>query len=396
MSTEVWPVLISIEKVITVNVAEVNRLNLFWVQSSKATLHEYHNLVHELRGWGQAWLSSPFSCCPKQIPDLRCETRPDVTSSLLFFHQLVCFPPCWSELGVLQLQFSVWRQRLKFQLMTRASQSPWRYQRSSCPPQPRYSEEQPENHRTLKQGNVCVLGHWCSHVVNSQCFLFWQLPSESQVNNNTTQNSLTEEQRAEAETLKTDGRTRRKLFLISASSQMLADSQFSLWFWVDVFCLTGNDQMKVENFSAAVEFYSKAIAINPQNAVYYCNRSVCCQHSATWHHSQPPAPCDDAVHHTVCYVTGMHIGFMPFMCCLCSGLLPSVNWGTMLERCKTASRPLASTQTTAKPMGGWGMRALQIPDVMVWGLLWWSEVWCHGLRSGVMVSVLQVGSGQPQ
>lgn len=33
--------------------------------------------------------------------------------------------------------------------------------------------------------------------------------------------------------------------------------------------------MKVENFSAAVEFYSKAIAINPQNAVYYCNRSVC-------------------------------------------------------------------------------------------------------------------------
>lgn len=32
--------------------------------------------------------------------------------------------------------------------------------------------------------------------------------------------------------------------------------------------------MKVENFSAAVEFYSKAIAINPHNAVYYCNRSV--------------------------------------------------------------------------------------------------------------------------
>lgn len=31
--------------------------------------------------------------------------------------------------------------------------------------------------------------------------------------------------------------------------------------------------MKVENFSTAVEFYSKAIAINPHNAVYYCNRS---------------------------------------------------------------------------------------------------------------------------
>ncbi|XP_028855562.1 small glutamine-rich tetratricopeptide repeat-containing protein alpha [Denticeps clupeoides] len=36
----------------------------------------------------------------------------------------------------------------------------------------------------------------------------------------------------------------------------------------------GNDQMKVENFDAAVELYSKAIAINPQNAVYYCNRAA--------------------------------------------------------------------------------------------------------------------------
>lgn len=35
--------------------------------------------------------------------------------------------------------------------------------------------------------------------------------------------------------------------------------------------------MKVENFSAAVEFYSKAIAINPNNAVYYCNRCVSSQ-----------------------------------------------------------------------------------------------------------------------
>ncbi len=34
----------------------------------------------------------------------------------------------------------------------------------------------------------------------------------------------------------------------------------------------GNDQMKVENFSAAVEFYSKAIQLNPHNAVYFCNR----------------------------------------------------------------------------------------------------------------------------
>ncbi|CAI5685317.1 unnamed protein product [Oreochromis niloticus] len=64
--------------------------------------------------------------------------------------------------------------------------------------------------------------------------------AQSQVNNNSTPNSPTEEQKAEAERLKSDG----------------------------------NDQMKVENFAAAVEFYSKAIAINPQNAVYYCNRAA--------------------------------------------------------------------------------------------------------------------------
>ncbi|XP_024114501.1 small glutamine-rich tetratricopeptide repeat-containing protein alpha [Oryzias melastigma] len=67
-----------------------------------------------------------------------------------------------------------------------------------------------------------------------------QFPAQSQVNNNSSTNSPTEEQRAEAERLKSDG----------------------------------NDQMKVENFAAAVEFYSKAIALNPQNAVYYCNRAA--------------------------------------------------------------------------------------------------------------------------
>ncbi|XP_032428071.1 small glutamine-rich tetratricopeptide repeat-containing protein alpha [Xiphophorus hellerii] len=67
-----------------------------------------------------------------------------------------------------------------------------------------------------------------------------KFPAESHANNNTAPSSPTEEQKAEAERLKTDG----------------------------------NDQMKVENFAAAVEFYSKAIALNPQNAVYYCNRAA--------------------------------------------------------------------------------------------------------------------------
>ncbi|KAI5930911.1 Small glutamine-rich tetratricopeptide repeat-containing protein alpha [Manis javanica] len=36
----------------------------------------------------------------------------------------------------------------------------------------------------------------------------------------------------------------------------------------------GNEQMKVENFEAAVHFYGKAIELNPANAVYYCNRAA--------------------------------------------------------------------------------------------------------------------------
>ncbi|MBN3306523.1 SGTA protein, partial [Amia calva] len=65
-------------------------------------------------------------------------------------------------------------------------------------------------------------------------------PETPQVMINAVPDSPTEEEAAEAERLKTEG----------------------------------NDQMKVENFSAAVEFYSKAIEINPRNAVYFCNRAA--------------------------------------------------------------------------------------------------------------------------
>uniref|UniRef100_A0A673IX50 Small glutamine-rich tetratricopeptide repeat-containing protein alpha n=1 Tax=Sinocyclocheilus rhinocerous TaxID=307959 RepID=A0A673IX50_9TELE len=67
-----------------------------------------------------------------------------------------------------------------------------------------------------------------------------QVKATPQVKTNSSSGSPSEEQLAEAEHLKTDG----------------------------------NDQMKVENFSAAVEFYSKAIQLNPQNAVYFCNRAA--------------------------------------------------------------------------------------------------------------------------
>ncbi|XP_028672046.1 small glutamine-rich tetratricopeptide repeat-containing protein alpha [Erpetoichthys calabaricus] len=36
----------------------------------------------------------------------------------------------------------------------------------------------------------------------------------------------------------------------------------------------GNEQMKAENFSGAVDFYSRALELNPNNAVYYCNRAA--------------------------------------------------------------------------------------------------------------------------
>ncbi|KAJ8342007.1 hypothetical protein SKAU_G00319350 [Synaphobranchus kaupii] len=36
----------------------------------------------------------------------------------------------------------------------------------------------------------------------------------------------------------------------------------------------GNEQMKLENFGAAAECYSKALKINPENAVYFCNRAA--------------------------------------------------------------------------------------------------------------------------
>uniref|UniRef100_A0AAV2KUL0 SGTA homodimerisation domain-containing protein n=1 Tax=Knipowitschia caucasica TaxID=637954 RepID=A0AAV2KUL0_KNICA len=65
-----------------------------------------------------------------------------------------------------------------------------------------------------------------------------KFPAQSQANNNSSPNCLSDEDRAEAEALKTEG----------------------------------NEQMRVENYSAAVEFYSQAIVLNPQNAVYFCNR----------------------------------------------------------------------------------------------------------------------------
>jgi len=66
---------------------------------------------------------------------------------------------------------------------------------------------------------------------------------------------------------------------------------------------SGNNQMKVENFSAAIEFYSKAIQLNPQNAVYYCNRYL---HNFIKHFFIILLRCNDTrhdlfVHYTIQY-----------------------------------------------------------------------------------------------
>nr|XP_033812067.1 small glutamine-rich tetratricopeptide repeat-containing protein alpha isoform X1 [Geotrypetes seraphini]XP_033812068.1 small glutamine-rich tetratricopeptide repeat-containing protein alpha isoform X1 [Geotrypetes seraphini]XP_033812069.1 small glutamine-rich tetratricopeptide repeat-containing protein alpha isoform X1 [Geotrypetes seraphini]XP_033812070.1 small glutamine-rich tetratricopeptide repeat-containing protein alpha isoform X1 [Geotrypetes seraphini] len=36
----------------------------------------------------------------------------------------------------------------------------------------------------------------------------------------------------------------------------------------------GNEQMKLENYETAVTFYTKALDLNPTNAVYFCNRAA--------------------------------------------------------------------------------------------------------------------------
>lgn len=38
------------------------------------------------------------------------------------------------------------------------------------------------------------------------------------------------------------------------------------------FSFAGNDFMKAEKFSDAIECYSKALKLDNKNAVYYCNR----------------------------------------------------------------------------------------------------------------------------
>ncbi|XP_056372475.1 small glutamine-rich tetratricopeptide repeat-containing protein alpha isoform X2 [Hyla sarda] len=55
----------------------------------------------------------------------------------------------------------------------------------------------------------------------------------------------------------------------------------------------GNEQMKLENFESAVSFYTKAINLNPRNAVYFCNRAAA--YSKIGNYAGAVQDCEEAI-----------------------------------------------------------------------------------------------------
>ncbi|TRY92578.1 hypothetical protein DNTS_020495 [Danionella cerebrum] len=57
--------------------------------------------------------------------------------------------------------------------------------------------------------------------------------------------------------------------------------------------LEGNNHMKEENYSCAVECYTKAIELDQRNAVYYCNRAAA--HSKLGNYTEATGDCERAI-----------------------------------------------------------------------------------------------------
>ncbi|KAM4810042.1 small glutamine-rich tetratricopeptide repeat-containing protein alpha [Rhinophrynus dorsalis] len=55
----------------------------------------------------------------------------------------------------------------------------------------------------------------------------------------------------------------------------------------------GNEQMKVENFESAVNYYTKALDLNPTNAVYFCNRAAA--YSKLGNYAGAVRDCEEAI-----------------------------------------------------------------------------------------------------
>uniref|UniRef100_A0A9J7XHZ8 Small glutamine-rich tetratricopeptide repeat-containing protein beta n=1 Tax=Cyprinus carpio carpio TaxID=630221 RepID=A0A9J7XHZ8_CYPCA len=55
----------------------------------------------------------------------------------------------------------------------------------------------------------------------------------------------------------------------------------------------GNNHMKEENYSSALDCYTKAIELDQRNAVYYCNRAAA--HSKLGHYTEATGDCERAI-----------------------------------------------------------------------------------------------------
>lgn len=55
----------------------------------------------------------------------------------------------------------------------------------------------------------------------------------------------------------------------------------------------GNEQMKLENFESAISYYTRALELNPTNAVYYCNRAAA--YSKLGNYAGAVRDCEEAI-----------------------------------------------------------------------------------------------------
>ncbi|KAM8960445.1 small glutamine-rich tetratricopeptide repeat-containing protein alpha [Pelodytes ibericus] len=55
----------------------------------------------------------------------------------------------------------------------------------------------------------------------------------------------------------------------------------------------GNEQMKVENFESAISYYTRALELNPKNAVYFCNRAAA--YSKLGNYAGAVRDCEEAI-----------------------------------------------------------------------------------------------------
>lgn len=63
-----------------------------------------------------------------------------------------------------------------------------------------------------------------------------------------------------------------RITVVSMIKIYLPDFFFCILYLLYLLVILGNNHMKEENYAAAVDCYTQAIELDPNNAVYYCNR----------------------------------------------------------------------------------------------------------------------------